>query len=284
MKRSLKERQEKMRKLTVRNVVRFLLLTVISLIWALPLLWAIWAAIRPANMVTKFQFTLQFSFENFAYVFKLWDFFTYLRNSLILTFGTLAVQLFTVTLAAYAVARIDFAGKKLVMVIIMAHVVIPGGVLLMSNYLTVRNLGLIDQHLGVMAIYFGSSMGIMLLRQCYKTIPKALEEASIIDGCNLAQSLIHVYLPSCKSAYLSFSIVSINFHWNNFLWPNVIINSQSKRSLPIGLALLTKISGDAGPQWAYACAATLIVLLPLMILFLVFQRQFISSFISSGVK
>lgn len=274
-----------MKKLSaLSTTARFILLLIISLLWGLPLLWSIWSSIRPAKMVTSFDFNLVFSMENFEYVFKYWDFFIYLKNSLILTFGTLAIQLITVTFGAYAVSRVDFAGKKVVMVILMAHLVIPSGVLIMGNYLTIKSLGLLNTHWGVMAIYFGSSMGIMLLRQTYKTIPAELEEASVIDGCNLFQSLMHVYLPCCKTAYLSFAIVSINFHWNNYLWPNVIINSSSKQSLPIGLALLTKISGDAGPQWAYACAATLVVLAPLMILFLIFQKQFISSFISSGVK
>lgn len=274
-----------MKKLSaLSTTARFILLLIISLLWGLPLLWSIWSSIRPAKMVTSFDFNLVFSMENFEYVFKYWDFFIYLKNSLILTFGTLAIQLITVTFGAYAVSRVDFAGKKVVMVILMAHLVIPSGVLIMGNYLTIKSLGLLNTHWGVMAIYFGSSMGIMLLRQTYKTIPAELEEASVIDGCNLLQSLMHVYLPCCKTAYLSFAIVSINFHWNNYLWPNVIINSSSKQSLPIGLALLTKISGDAGPQWAYACAATLVVLAPLMILFLIFQKQFISSFISSGVK
>ena len=213
--------------------IRFVVLLIVSLVWAVPLLWALWAAIRPASMVTKFNFDLNLTIENFRYVFELWDFSTYLRNSLLIVTGTLAVQLVTVTLAAYAVSRIDFAGKKLFMVILMAHLVIPSGVLLMSNYLTIKSLRLTDTRMGVMVIYFGSSMGIMLLRQCYKTIPKALEEASVIDGCNLWQSLLHVYLPCCKTAYLSFAIVSINFHWNNFLWPNVILNTQSKRTLPI---------------------------------------------------
>lgn len=274
-----------MKKLSaLSTTARFILLLIISLLWGLPLLWSIWSSIRPAKMVTSFDFNLVFSMENFEYVFKYWDFFIYLKNSLILTFGTLVIQLITVTFGAYAVSRVDFVGKKVVMVILMAHLVIPSGVLIMGNYLTIKSLGLLNTHWGVMAIYFGSSMGIMLLRQTYKTIPAELEEASVIDGCNLFQSLMHVYLPCCKTAYLSFAIVSINFHWNNYLWPNVIINSSSKQSLPIGLALLTKISGDAGPQWAYACAATLVVLAPLMILFLIFQKQFISSFISSGVK
>lgn len=268
----------------VYTLLRFILLLFISLVWAIPLLWAIWAAIRPAAMATKFSFDLAFSIENFRYVFELWDFLLYLKNSLILTLGTLFVQVATITLAAYALARVDFAGKSVAMMMVMAHMVIPAGVLLMSNYLTVKALGLLDRHLGVMIIYFGSSMGILLLRQAYKSIPQALEDAANIDGCNLFQALWYIYIPSCTTAYLSFAIVSVNYHWNNYLWPNVIISNQSMRSLPIGLALLTKISGDAGPQWAYASASTLVVLAPLMVLFLVFQRQFISSFISSGVK
>ena len=95
--------------------IRFVVLLIVSLVWAVPLLWALWAAIRPASMVTKFNFDLNLTIENFKYVFKLWDFSTYLRNSLLIVTGTLAVQLVTVTLAAYAVSRIDFAGKKLFM-------------------------------------------------------------------------------------------------------------------------------------------------------------------------
>ena len=93
--------------------IRFVVLLIVSLVWAVPLLWALWAAIRPASMVTKFNFDLNLTIENFRYVFELWDFSTYLRNSLLIVIGTLAVQLVTVTLAAYAVSRIDFAGKKL---------------------------------------------------------------------------------------------------------------------------------------------------------------------------
>jgi ABC-type glycerol-3-phosphate transport system permease component len=122
----------------------------------------------------SFDFQLVFSMENFEYVFKYWDFFIYLKNSLILTFGTLAIQLITVTFGAYAVSRVDFAGKKVVMVILMAHLVIPSGVLIMGNYLTIKGLGC-EYALWRNAIYFGHRWALCYCVN-YKTIPADAEE------------------------------------------------------------------------------------------------------------
>lgn len=266
------------------TILVYTLLAIISAIWLLPLAWTLFTSLRPGHMVTRFGFSLDFSLENIRYVLTVFPFFQYAGNSVLLVVGILSVQLITITLASYAVARIDFAGKKLVMLLIMANIIIPGEVLLLSNYLTVRDLALLDTRLGVMIVSFGSSMGILLLRQSYRSLPLALEEAAVLDGCNLWQKLWYVFIPSCKSAYLSFSIISINWHWNSFLWPMIIINSPEKRSLPLGLALLTKSSGDAGPQWAAVAAATLLSMLPLLLLFIIFQRQFIRSFLTSGLK
>lgn len=266
------------------RILRTVILTVLCAIWVFPLLWTAFSAFRPGRLVTSFSFEPVFSLENFRYVFDIIPFASYTMNSLIFVIGILAVQLTTITFAAYAVARIRFAGKGIVMLLIMAQIIIPGEVLLLSNYLTLRDMRLLDTRLGVMIVSFGSAMGILLLRQSYKSIPLALEEAAVLDGCNVLQMLAYIYIPSCKTAYLSFAIVSINWHWNNFLWPLIVINSPDKRSLPLGLALLTKSSGDAGPQWAAVTAATVLIMLPLLILFLVFQKQFIKSFLTSGMK
>lgn len=267
-----------------KSAVQIVLLVLVSLVWAFPLLWAVWAAIRPGRMVTSFSLTPVFSLENFQSVFEIMPFFQYAANSVLFVVGILTVQIITVTMAAYALARLNFRGKGAVIPLVMAQNIIPSEVLLLSNYLTLRDLNLLNTRLGVMVVSFASAMGILLLRQSYKSIPMALEEAAILDGCSIPQMLRYIYIPSCKTAYLSFAIVSINFHWNNFLWPMIVINSPEKRSLPLGLALLTKSSADAGPQWAAVAAATLLILLPLLVIFLLFQKQFIRSFVTSGLK
>ncbi len=273
-----------MKKKSFLTAAKTAVLIAVSLLWLFPLAWAVFASVRPGQLVTSFDLSLRFSGGNIRYVFTSFPFFKYMGNSLIFVSGILAAQLFTITLASYAVARMEFIGKKLVMLLIMAHIIIPGEVLLLSNYLTIRDLGLVDRRLGVMIVSFGSAMGILLMRQSYRSLPMALEEAAVLDGCNLFQKLWYIFIPSCKTAYLSFAIISINWHWNAFLWPLIVINSPGKRSLPLGLALLTKSSGDAGPQWAAVATATVMIMLPLLLLFIIFQKQFIKSFLTSGLK
>jgi sn-glycerol 3-phosphate transport system permease protein len=131
--------------------------------------------------------------------------------------------------------------------------------------------------------FFGSAFGIFLLRQTFKTIPKALSEAAIIDGCGTFQIIRNIYLPSSKTAYVSFGLVSVSYHWNNFLWPLIVTNSPENRTLTVGLALFAK-SKEAVMQWANVCAATVIIIFPLVLLFFIFQKKFINSFVSSGIK
>jgi sn-glycerol 3-phosphate transport system permease protein len=117
----------------------------------------------------------------------------------------------------------------------------------------------------------------------FKTIPRALSEAAVIDGCNIFQVIFNVYVPSAKTAYISFGLVSVSYHWNNFLWPLIVTNSPENRTLTVGLALFAK-SKEAVMQWANVCAATFIISIPLVLLFFVFQKRFINSFVSSGIK
>lgn len=270
-------------KANLGKFVTYSILVASSVVWAFPLLWAIWTTFRPARLATSFSFELKFSFENIIAAFTAFDFMMYLKNSLIVTVSALITNGLLNTLAAYAIARIDFKGKKFVRLLLMSQLMIPGGVLMTSNYLTIHSMGLLDTHLAVFITTIGSASSIMLLTQGFRSIPAALEESAVIDGCNTAQILTHVYIPNLKPVYLTFAITSINFHWNNYMWPNIIISSATKRTLPIGLALLTRVS-DTGPSWGYSAAATMIIMLPVLLLFIFFQKQFINSFVSSGIK
>ena len=227
--------------------------------------------------------TTSFTLENFKYVWNAVPFGRYYVNTLILVVVTFSVQFVTSTLAAYALAVLPVKGKAIVYVIIFMQIIIPNDVLIMPNYMTIADLGLTDTKLGIMLPFFGSALEIFLLRQHFKTIPHALSEAAKLDGANTWQTIWKVYVPCSKPAYMSFAVVSVSYHWNNYLWPLILTRSPSNRTLTVGLAIFAK-SKEANMQWANVCAATLIIIAPLLIAFLFLQKQFIESFVGAGVK
>jgi sn-glycerol 3-phosphate transport system permease protein len=203
-------------------------------------------------------------------------------NTVILVTTTLIVQLFLCTLAAYAFARYDFFGKDIVFFMVLLQLMIVPEVLIMKNYQTLASIGLTNTILGIGLPYMASAFGIFLLRQTFKTIPKELDEAAMIEGCSKLCILRKIYIPLAKPTYIAYALVSISYHWNNFLWPLVVANSQSVRPLTVGLAIFA--SPETGVSWPILSAATLISVSPLLLAFLLFQKQFVKSFLYSGIK
>lgn len=265
------------------TVFLYPVLAAVCLVWAFPLLWSVITAFHPREMAVRFSLAPVFTLENLKEVFYAAPFLQYGLNTLIIVCGILAVQLVTVTLGAFALARVDFAGKGIVMAVIMMQIIIPADILILPNYQTLKALDLIDSRLGVMAPYFASSMGLLLLRQAFKGIPSAVVDAARLDGATVFQTLRYIFIPCTKSAYVSFAICSVSTHWNSFLWPMIVINSPEKRPLTMGLVLFAK-ANDSGPMWATVTAATLLVMLPLFVMFCLFQKQFVASFVTSGIK
>lgn len=252
-------------------------------IWAIPLLWLTLTAFTEASPTMTIIPTTKFTLENFKYVWTAIPFAQYYINTITIVVITFGVQFVFSTLAAYALAVLDFKGQAIVYFIIFAQIIIPNDVLITPNFMTISELGLVDTKLGIMMPFFGSAMAIFLLRQSFKSIPRALTEAAIIDGASLWTIIWKIYVPNVKSTYLSFAVISVSYHWNNYLWPLIVTNSQSNRPLTVGLAIFAK-SKEANLQWANVTAATFIIILPLLILFFIFQRQFIESFVNSGIK
>lgn len=255
----------------------------IGIMWLIPLVWLIGTAFsEPSFHMTLFPRT-KFTLENIRYVWNAVPFGTYYLNTLILVVCTFGVQFFTSTLAAYALAVHEFKGSVIVMAVIFMQIIIPNDVLIIPNFMTLSELGLVDTKLGVMLPFFGSAMAIFLLRQHFKTVPKALAEAARLDGATTWQTIWKVYMPLAKPAYLSFAVISVSYHWNNYLWPLIVTNSPRNRTLTVGLAIFAK-SKEANMQWSNVCAAAFIIILPLLLAFFIAQKQFMSSFVSAGVK
>ena len=259
---------------------------VIAMVFLIPLVFTLLVSVRPeAEPVTKGNIFVgsELTGENYerALVISPWS--MHYINSIIFVGGVLLVQLVTVTGAAYAFARMRFAGRNLLLMIILLQLMIPSGVLLVQNFRMINILGLFDTRIALMIPYWGSAFGVLLLRQTFREVPIELEEAARIDGANLFQVIRHVYVTNAIPAYLAFALVSVSSHWNEFLWPFIITRSQEIRPLTVGLNKLIKTT-DQGAFYGQLMAGTLIVIAPLVILFLLFQRQFVESFARSGIR
>ncbi|MDZ5473288.1 carbohydrate ABC transporter permease [Bacillus sp. 31A1R] len=258
-------------------------MTILGMVWSVPLIWCIWTAFRPRELATSYSLDFQFTLDNFIKAWQAAPFGQYYINTLLTVLGILLVQIITATLAAYAFARLNFFGKDVLFVIVLVQLMVPADILIFPNYSILRDLSLLDSKTGIMMPYLASAFGIFLLRQTFKTIPYELEEAARLEGCNVFQVIWNVYMPLAKPTYVAFGLVSVSYHWNNFLWPLIVTNSEENRPLTVGLAIFAQ-SYETGAQWAEVTAATLLVMTPLLLAFFIFQKQFINSFVQSGLK
>ena len=254
----------------------------LAILWALPLFYAIWTAFHPAEFSTRFSLTAPLTLENFANAWKAAPFARYFVNTIMLVTLTTGMQLVLCTLAAYAFARYDFRGKGIAFALILMQLMIMPDVLVVENYTTMSKIGVLDSTLAISLPYMASAFGIFLLRQTFKSVPKELEEAAAVEGANTLQVLWHVYVPLAKPTYAAYALVSISTHWNNFLWPLIVTNSVNSRPLTVGLQIFS--ATEQGVDWTIITAATLMTSGPLLMAFLLFQRQFVQSFMRAGIK
>lgn len=254
----------------------------LAILWALPLFYAIWTAFHPAEFSTRFSLTAPLTLENFANAWKAAPFARYFINTIMLVTLTTGMQLVLCTLAAYAFARYDFKGKGIAFALILMQLMIMPDVLVVENYSTMSKIGVLDSTLAISLPYMASAFGIFLLRQTFKSVPKELEEAAAVEGANTLQVLWHVYVPLAKPTYAAYALVSISTHWNNFLWPLIVTNSVNSRPLTVGLQIFS--ATEQGVDWTIITSATLMTSGPLLVAFLLFQRQFVQSFMRAGIK
>lgn len=268
------------------RTIFYLFTFVLAILWAVPMVWAMVASLRPASDPLgrgDVWFAFPLTLENYQRALTLAPFDQYYINTLVVIAMILGVQMVTITLAAFAFAHYDFPGKRVLFYLVLLQLMIPTTALLAPNFSTIRWLGLFDTRLAIAIPYFGSAFGTFLLRQVFLELPRDLVDAGVMDGCRWWQLLRHIYLPPAVPTLVAFGLSSVAWHWNEFLWPLVITNSDKARPLTAGLVRFTQL-GEIGAQWALLSAATLIVILPLFIVFLFFQKRFIQSFVYSGIK
>jgi len=254
----------------------------LAILWILPLAYAVWTAFHPAEFSVRFELTAPLTLENFSRAWSAAPFARYFLNTVILVTLVLVCQLVLCTLAAYAFARYEFPGSSIAFALVLAQLMIMPDVLIVENYQTLNTLGLVDSIPAIALPYIASAFGIFLLRQTFKTVPKELDDAARVEGASALQTLLKVYVPLARPVYLAYGLVSVSYHWNNFLWPLIITSSVESRPLTVGLQVFS--STDQGIDWAIICAATLMTSAPLLVGFLLFQRQFVQSFMRAGIR
>jgi len=225
-----------------------------ALLWLLPLLYAVWTAFHAPEFSTRFVPLAPLSLENFVRAWNAAPFARYFVNTFLLVTLILGCQLVLCTLAAYAFARFRFAGAQIAFALVLMQLMIMPDVLIVENYRTMARLGLVDTIPAIALPYIAGTI----------------------------QVLWRLYVPLAKPVYLAYALVSVSYHWNNFLWPLIVTNSVEARPLTVGLQVFA--SSDQGIDWSVICAATLMTSAPLLLAFLLFQRRFVQSFMRAGIR
>lgn len=264
-----------------------LLLCTAAMLWAIPFAWMVVASLRPgdagaADIASLFP-AGPFSLANFADAWSSGHFPLWYLNTILLCGGILAVQCVTISLAGYGFARLRFRYRETLFYLFLLQLMLVPPILIVPNMTTLIALHLYDTLPGVMAPYFASAFGVFLMRQTFRTIPREYEEAALVDGASRLTVIFRVLLPLARPGLVAFAIVSVTAHWNEFLWPLMATSSPSTQVLTVGLASFTS-GAEAGSEWGVVAAGTFFVAAPLLVIFVIFQRQFVSSFTFSGIK
>jgi putative chitobiose transport system permease protein len=271
--------------LPLRALLVYLLLSAIAVMMLLPLIWLLSTSLKsPTEEIFEFPprfFPVEPTLENFVTVWQTNPFGRYLWNSTIVAVLTVVLNLLFCSLAAYPLARMEFAGRDVLFAAIVATILIPFQIVMIPLYILTVQLGLRNTYLGMIIPYIASAFGIFLLRQAFQGVPKELEEAARIDGCSALGIWWYVMLPAIRPALVTLAIFVFIGSWSDFLWPLIVLDRQEYYTLPLGVA---QLAGTFSLDWRLIAAGSLISIAPILGFFLVMQRYIIPSEASSGVK
>ncbi|HHV22172.1 MAG TPA: carbohydrate ABC transporter permease [Propionibacterium sp.] len=253
---------------------------VLAFLWVFPLLLVMVLAFRESP--TDWSLFSGWTLNNVVGVWESAPFDRYYRNSFLLVAGLTTAQIILGVLAAYAFARFHFPGHHILFTIVLAQLVIFPEIMLVENFQIISRMDLDNTLIGVGLPYAASAFGIFLLRQSFKTVPKELVEAAEMEGLGRLRVLWQVYLPLCRSTIVAYAMVSVSFHWNNFLWP--LIATRTADARPVTVGVVRFLAPESGIDFASLTAGTFITVIPLLIFFIAMQRQFVQNFMRSGIK
>ncbi|HEY8457393.1 MAG TPA: carbohydrate ABC transporter permease [Actinopolymorphaceae bacterium] len=260
-------------------------LVVLGLLMFAPFYWMLLNAVLPERLAFKLPpiwWPQDLTLDHFGKVFELIPFGMFVVNSLKITAIVTVGVLVTSTLAAYAFARLQFPGRDVLFIVLLASLMVPGQVTVVPTFIVLRTLGLVDTHEAVYLPQLINVLGIFLLRQWFLTLPRELEDAARIDGAGHVGILRHVVVPLSGPPLAALAIFCSQQAWNDFFWPNIMLSSPEKMTLPVGLVYLQGQYGTGSPVVIFAAIAMVVV--PVLILFLAAQRPITQSLALTGLR
>lgn len=267
------------------------ILIFVSLLSIFPFIWLISTSLK-GNAENIFAYPPQiipsdFTLQNYVGVWKKVNFVAYFINSMVVAGLTVVLNLILSAMAGYPLARMEFAGKKASFFAVLATIMVPFQVIMLPVYLITLKLHLVDSvsnvagYLGLVMPFAVSAFGIFLMRQAFLSIPKEMEEAAIVDGCNAFQAFFKVLLPMVKPSLAVLAIFTFIGSWGEFLWPSIVLTKEAMYTLPVGV---NNLQGMFSSNWRFIAAGSILSTIPIVIFFLAMQKYFISGENEGAVK
>lgn len=273
-----------MKKRLVQALIHVILI-VASITMIVPFAWMFLTAFKTVSESTSINpfiiFPSSWKLDNFLTVWKSYNFLYLYKNTLLMIFFRVVCAVLTATMAGYAFGRLKFPGKNFLFSLVLIQMMVPGQIFIIPQYIMVSNMKMLNT---VFALVFPGAVtafGTFLLKQGYQGLPKDLEEAAGIDGCNIGQRFLLIMAPLTRSAMVSLGIFTAVFAFKDLMWPMIVCSNATSTTLSAGLA---KMQGQFSSSYPELMAAALLACLPMIVLYLIFQKQFIEGIATSGGK
>lgn len=271
-----------------RNASRwwlYAILTVMLLVVVAPFVWMVLGSVKTQGELLQNPPTWipqKPTLDNYTQLFSRLNFSQYFLNSTIVAVVVTAGNLLFCSMLGYTLAMLNFRGKKALFSVVMATLMIPGVVTFVPLFVLVANIGLIDTLPGLILPFLVTPFGVFLMRQFFLGLPRDLLDAGRVDGAGELRIFARIFLPLCGPALATLGILTFLGSWNNFLWPLVVAQQESHYTLPVALALYS--TGQNSTQYGLLLAGATVVVVPVLAVFLVFQRRFIEGIATTGIK
>ncbi len=265
----------------IRTAILYIFLLVMAILTLFPFLWMILTSLKTlseAQSVPPVFVPETFNFSNYLDALDFAPFGAYFINSLIVAVVSTVLVLVICSLAAFAFSKYTFKGKEIIITLMFATMMVPGEMLMITNFTTVSNLNLIDTRVAIFLPYIVSVFYIILIKQFFDQVPEELYLSSKVDGDSDFRYFRKILVPMARPILMTVGMLNVIGSWNAFLWPLLVTNNDEIRTLPIGLSYFTS---EAGSEIQLLMAATTIIILPLIIVFL-FTRKYVVSGLTNG--
>lgn len=264
--------------------LKYIFLTAMAIVVLFPYIWMIISSFKSYSEVfdKSVIFPERWIWENYPNAMKAAPFGRFFINSAITSAMIITAQLLTCSLAAFAFAKMQFRFKNAIFFVFLCSMMIPAETTTIANFVTVFNLKLTNTYMGITIVSLTSVFGIFLLRQYFMTIPDALIEAARIDGCTDFAVFRRIFLPLAGGALATVGMFAFINSWNSYMWPMIVTSNPMMRTVQTGLRYI--IDPERGIEWALVMAASTVIIMPVMIIFVFLQKYFIQGITKSGLK